>query len=102
MTTNPLTKLSIRDLKNAIALRERIDTLREEFDRLVNGTPSSRVGYRTRAKRLTAGNARVNLERQGRQRGVKRRQLSRAARARLSAMAKARWAKTKARGRNRL
>ena len=102
MTTNPLTKLTIRDLKNAIALRERIDTLREELDRLVDGAPSSRGGYRKRAKRLTAGNVRVNLERQGRHRGVKRRQLSRAARARLSAMAKARWAKAKARGRNRL
>ena len=102
MTTNPLATLTIRDLKNAIALRERINALREELDRLVNGTPSSRGGYRTRAKLLTAENARVNLERQGRQRAVKRRQLSPAARTRLSAMAKARWAKIKASGKNRL
>ena len=53
MTTNPLATLTIRDLKNAIALRERINALREELDRLVNGTPSSRGGYRTRAKLLT-------------------------------------------------
>src|SRR5436190_20016398 len=103
MTTNPLTKLSIRDLKNAIALRERIDTLREDLDRLVNLAPSSRGrGKRIHTKRLAAGNTDIQPQRHSGQRGPNKRKLGRAARARLSAMAKARWAKAKARGRNRL
>ena len=103
MTANPLATLTLVDLKNAVALRQKIDALRHELDRLVNVTPSSHGGgYRTQRKHLTAGKTRVNLERRGRQGGVNRKTLSRAARARLSAMAKARWAKAKARGRNRL
>src|SRR5213596_513755 len=102
MTTNPVTTLTIRDLKNAVALRERIEILRDELDRLVSVTPSPRGGHRTRRNRLPPGNTRITLEQGGRQRGVKRRRMSRAARARLSAMAKARWARTKAAGRNRL
>src|SRR5947208_16780348 len=104
MTTNPLTNLTIRDLKNAIALRERIDALREDLDRLVNLAPSSPGrGNRMQTKRLAAGNTDVQPQRHsGRQGPKKRRKLGRAARARLTAMAKARWAKAKARGRNRL
>jgi hypothetical protein len=104
MTTNPLTNLTIRDLKNAIALRERIDALREDLDRLVNLAPSSRGrGKRVHTKHLGAGNTAIEPQQHSGQRGPKkRRKLGRAARARLSAMAKARWAKAKARGRNRL
>jgi hypothetical protein len=96
MTTNPLTSLTLRELKDAVVLRERIDALRDELDQLVSVTPSLRIaGNRTKAKRLT-------MVRDGNQRRSKRRKLSRAARARLSAMAKARWAKAKASGRSRL
>ena len=102
MSTNPLTNLTIRDLKNAVALREKIDALRSKLDRLLSVAPSSRRGTtRMKRKRLVAKTA-VKPDRRGRQRGLKRRTLSRAARARLSAMAKARWAKIKARGKNRL
>jgi hypothetical protein len=104
MTTNPLTNLTIRDLKHAIALRERIDALRKDLDRLVNLAPSSRGrGKRVHKKHLGARNTDIQPQRQtGRRRPKKRRKLGRAARARLSAMAKARWAKAKVRGRNRL
>ena len=104
MTRNPLTNLTIRDLKNVIALRERIDALREDLDRLVNLPPSSRGrGKRMHTKHLAARNTDILPQRHSGQRGPKkRRKLGRAARARLSAMAKARWAKAKARGRNRL
>ena len=103
MTTNPLTTLTLGDLKNAVALRERIDALRGELDRLVSVAPSYRSGNRMHTKRLEAGNTDIQPQRHSGQRGPKkRRKLGRAARARLSAMAKARWAKAKARGRNRL
>ncbi len=104
MTTNPLTSLTVRDLKKALALRQKIDSLSAEFARLVSVAPSSRAGggNRMRRKRLPAGNSGVKSDWRGRQRGSKRKELSRTARARLSAMAKARWAKAKARGRNRL
>src|SRR5437588_392807 len=103
MTTNPLATLTLVDLKNAVALRERIDALRVELDRLLSVGPSlRRGGNRMQRRRLAARNTRVKSAWRGGQRGTNRRQLSRAARARLSAMAKARWAKAKARGRNRL
>src|SRR5947208_10564889 len=103
MTTNPLTTLSIGDLRNALALRQRIDALRAELDRLTSLAPSYRGGgNRMRRKRLAAGHTAVKPERRDDQRGSKRRKLSRAARARLSALAKARWAKVKAGGKNRL
>ncbi|SRR6266542_1673782 len=103
MTTNPLTSLTIRDLKNAVALREKIEALRNELDRLVSvAPPPHRGGKGTRRNRLAAASRAIQPDRRGGQRGTKRRKLSRAARARLSAMAKARWAKAKARGRNRL
>jgi hypothetical protein len=96
MTTNPLTSLTLRELKNAVALRERIDALRNELDQLVSVADSPRIaGNRTKPKRLT-------MVRDSNHRLSKRRKLSRAARARLSAMAKARWAKAKAGGRSRL
>jgi|SRR5437773_6663062 len=103
MTTNPLTTLTIRDLKKAIALRQRMDALGAQLDHLVRVAPSSRDGgNRIPRKRRAGRNTRVKLERRGRQGVSKGRRLSRAARARLSAMAKARWAKAKAGGKRRL
>ena|SRR5438034_5840116 len=103
MSTNPLTNLTIRELKKAVALRQRIDALDAELDRLVRVAPSSRDGgNRIRRKRRAARNTRVKSERRVRQGVSKGRRLSRAARARLSAMAKARWAKAKAGGKRRL
>ena len=103
MTTNPLTSLTVRDLKKALALRQKIDSLSAEFARLVSVAPSSRAGgNRMRRKRLPAGNSGAKSDWRGRKRGSKRKELSRTARARLSALAKARWAKAKAGGKNRL
>jgi hypothetical protein len=103
MTTNPLSTLMIGDLKKAVALRQRIDALRDELDRLVRVAPSSRGGgNQMRRKRLATRNTAVKPERHEAQRASKRRKLSRAARARLSTLAKARWAKAKASGKSRL
>lgn len=42
MTANLLTNLTLVDLKNAVALRGRIDALRAELDQLLTVAPSSR------------------------------------------------------------
>jgi hypothetical protein len=103
MTSNPLTTLTLADLQNALTLRQRIEALRAELDRLASVGPLSRRGRkRIRRKRLAAAMTAGKQDQAGRQRGPKRRKLSQAARARLSAMAKARWAKIKASGKNRL
>ena len=73
MQTNLLTTLSVQELKRAVAIRERLDGLENELDR-ITGSPAARAEN---------GAAR------------KKRRLSPAARARISAAMKARWAKFK-------
>src|SRR5437660_1639331 len=101
MFQNPLTALTIAELKKAVILRQRIDALRAELDRLVTVAPSF-IRIRRQRKRRLAGTTGIKPQRRWDQGELKRKKLSRAARARLSAMAKARWAKVKASGKNRL
>ena len=72
MQSNLLTILSVKDLKQAVAIRERIDGLQRELDRI------------TGVQRAHARN--------GAQRPRKRR-MSAAAKSKISAAMKARWAK---------
>ena len=79
MQSNILTTLSVKDLKRAVAIRERIDGLQRDMDRITgvqavpikNGAPHRKKG-----------------------------KMSAAARAKISAAAKARWAKK--RGKHRV
>ena len=71
MQPNPLAKLSLHQLQQAVAIREKIENLEQELDRLVGGQPSTR-----KAAALP-----------------KKKKLSAAARAKISAAMKARWAK---------
>ncbi|SRR6266508_5877532 len=73
MQINPLANVSLQQLKQAVTIREKIDGLEKELDRIVGGESS------------TTRNA--TPRRKGR--------LSAAGRARLSAMMKARWANRK-------
>jgi len=73
MTNNPLAKFSVHQLKQAVAVREKIDALQRELNRIVGNQGS----YPTNGARK------------------KKRKLSAAGRARISAAAKARWAKIK-------
>ena len=73
MQSNILTKLSVKDLKQAVAIRERIDGLQRDLDR-ITGLQAAPV-------------------RNGASRRKKKRRMSAAARAKISAAAKARWAK---------
>src|ERR1043166_1793376 len=72
MQSNLLTTLSVKNLKQALAIRERIDGLQRELDRITGaqGAPASNGGPRRRKRRMSA-----------------------AARGRISAAMKARWAK---------
>ena len=73
MTSNPLADLSLRELKRAVAVRQKIESLERELD-LITGvqlSPVKRRGGRGRGK------------------------LSASARARISVAMKARWAKRK-------
>ena len=71
MQSNLLTTLSVKNLKQAVAIRERIDSLQRDLDQITG--------------------AQAAPERNGAPRRKKRR-MSAAARARISAAAKARWA----------
>ena len=73
MQPNPLAKLSLHQLQQAVAIREKIENLEQELDRMVGGQPSTRKAAAPRKKR----------------------RLSAAARAKISAAMKARWAKRK-------
>ena len=72
MQSNLLTTLSVKNLKQAVAIRERIDGLQRDLDRI--------------------SGAQAAPEKNGAPRRKKRR-MSAAARARISAAMKARWAK---------
>jgi hypothetical protein len=98
--------ISVRELRKAVELRERIEALEQQLASILGGT--GQVGSRPGGRTISAsGRARIAAAqrlRWARQRqGVKipkkgRRKFSAAARAKISAIAKARWAKVKARG----
>jgi hypothetical protein len=75
MTNNPLAKLSVLQLKRAVAIREQIQTLQNELDRIAGGQSASRKNSAAPQKKGT---------------------MSAAARAKLSATMTARWAKIRA------
>jgi hypothetical protein len=75
MTNNPLAKLSVLQLKRAVAIREQMQTLHNELDQLAGGqTASGKIAAAPHKKGT----------------------MSAEARAKLSATMKARWAKIRA------
>src|SRR6266513_1734817 len=78
MQINLLTTLSVKDLKQVVAIRERIDGLQRDLDRI---TGAQAAPVRNGARRRKKG------------------KMSAAARARISAGMKARWAKRRAKQR---
>src|SRR6266704_2436962 len=77
MQSSPLADISLQQLKQAVAIREKIDALEKELSRIIGGQPSAAKAGTPTAKR-------------------KRRKMSAAARAKISAAAKARWANFRA------
>lgn len=111
---NTIASLTVAQLKRAISLREKIESLQSEFDRLTGGagstTPAPKTGKR---KMSAAGRARIVAAQKARWaviRGKKakqpkvkaKRKMSAAGRAAISAAAKARWAKVKSEGKTQL
>jgi len=72
MTTNLLAQLSVKQLKRALAIREKIGTLERQLGKILGAPPPSAAAPR------------------------RKRRLSAAAKARISAAAKARWARFRA------
>jgi hypothetical protein len=74
MQSSPLANVSLQQLKQAIAIREKIDALEKELSRIIGGQASTaKAGAPPRKRKMSA-----------------------AARAKISAAAKARWAKFRA------
>ena len=77
MQSSHLADISLQQLKQAVAIREKIDALEKELNRIIGEQPSTAKPGAPTPKR-------------------KRRKMSAAARAKISAAAKARWAKVRA------
>jgi hypothetical protein len=71
---NSITHLSVQQLRKAAALKEKIQSLEKELGRLLGSAPTTAASPAPRKKKFT---------------------MSAAARAKISAAAKARWAKIK-------
>jgi len=73
---NPFTNVTVRQLKRALAIKQRIDKLERELAAITNNAPPSLSARGTAPRR--------------------RRRLSAAARAKIAAAARARWARFRA------
>lgn len=82
MSTNLLSSLSAKQFRQAASIREQIDTLEKRLANLLGG---SSVATRTAAAPIATGAP-----------GLKKRTMSPAARARIAAAQRKRWAKIKA------
>jgi len=106
-----ITDLSIQQLRHIANLKEKIQSLEDELDGIVSGRRSrlDRAGRAKRPYRIGAA-ARNRIAAAQRARWAKyrkstvkpRRKFSAAARAKIAAAARARWAKAKASGKNKL
>jgi hypothetical protein len=110
-----LLSLSTSQLKQALAIREKIEALERELEQVVagaspvtNGTGDKRkwtMSPGARAKIAAAQRARWAKQKTGAPAGKPskgKRKMSAAARAKIAAVARARWAKAKAAGRSAL
>jgi len=100
-----LSNISVRELKKAVLLRERIEALERQLASILgDATPAAAGGRRkmsaaARAKIAAAQRLRWAKHRKGVAGPKKgRRKMSASARARIAASARARWAKVKASG----
>jgi len=109
MTT--LQNLTVEQLRQLIAIKEQIETLQGEIESIAGGGGTSAPDKPTGARKMSrsaaariAVAARWAKVRAAKAEGApkKRRKMSAATRAKMTAAAKARWAKAKAKGKNRL
>lgn len=104
------TTLSAQELRRAATIKDQIDSLQEQLNRLLGSSKlTDSIGKRTmsagaRAKIAAAQKARWAKVKGGVKQAANsgRRKMSAAARARIAAAARARWAKAKAAGKSSL
>lgn len=90
-----ITNLSAAQLRRAAGLRDKIEQLEKQLAVVLGDTGLSAPATRSPGRgKVAAGRAAAP--------GKSKRNISKAARAKMSAAAKARWAKVKAAGKNRL
>ncbi len=108
-----LLHLSVHQLRQAAAIRERIEGLEKQLAAILGGSvagfaPVKRRKMSAAGRAAIAAAARARWARERAAKGIAaapvahKRKMSPAAKARLSALAKARWKKVKAQGRSRL
>ena len=90
MASNALTHLSLEQLRRVVSIKEKIAALESELARVVNGSSRARSS-RVSPPKMSSGGGSSSGQ------GPKRK-VSASARAKLRAIAKARWAKAKAAG----
>lgn len=89
---NPLLNLTVQQLKRALEIRQQIESLQSELDALL-GSPAKALPSKAAPKLKAAAPAPAQK---------KTWKLSPAARAKLAALARARWRKAKAEGKTHL
>jgi hypothetical protein len=113
--TSQLTHLTVKQLKQALRLRKKIEVLEVKMNQVTGGAiPTSYNGSRKRRRKMSAS-ARAKIgaaqklrwakrkgEKVEKSVGKTRRKMSAAAKARISAAAKKRWAKARAAGKDSL
>jgi hypothetical protein len=96
--------ISVAELKRAVTLGERIETLQSELDQILGRMSSTGKIGRPRKGMSAAGRRAIALAQKKRWAKVRKpkRTMSEAARAKISAAAKLRWKKAKAAGQRTL
>jgi hypothetical protein len=110
---NLLSNVTVKQLKRAIKIKAKLETLQAQFDEIMGGSGAGMPSPFRKRRMSAAGHAAIAAG--ARKRWAKlsgnvagkpakkgRRKMSAAARARMSAVAKARWQKAKAAGKTTL
>jgi hypothetical protein len=107
----PLNSLSVAQLREAVAIKEKIEQLETQLASIFGETTTPEVAGKKRRRMSAAGRARMAAAARARWAKIKgtqatptkrRRKISAEGRARISAAAKARWKKAKAAGKTTL
>jgi hypothetical protein len=103
-----ISNLSAQQLRRAATIKDQIDSLQSELDRLL-GSSNGKAAPTAKRTMSAAARARIGAAQKARWAKVKgkavksgRRKMSAVARAKIAAAAKARWAKAKAAGKKSL
>jgi hypothetical protein len=115
MTTS-ITSLSVKQLRRAADIKEKLEALEQELGQILGSSTKPDIQAAPKKRRKMSPAARAKMAAAAKKRWAKvkgeklpvkpikkaKRKMSAAGRARMAAAAKARWAKVKAAGKNRL